>query len=266
MGDEEEQSAAGEEKGGTDVGYGKVKVHIAERQMPMVGMMFSGIIFLISVCVLPKTAKYWAYGVALGSVTIAFALIGVLLAIKKEINDKVGMWNCYFLFLWCFIGACIFTFSGPARFQTTSNGYFSAWGMAVFSIMSLGVTANQMTGTVSGMGSLLGLFACSVIVLIASIDEVQVKGSTYWNEAIFALVLSCATLCVAGGFWFKDRNKEEGGKDWIKFFVLGFFAICWICEACFVTFRGPFVSTGNGYFGSWGGAVTSVFATMGALS
>lgn len=263
MGGDEEtpEQAANAQEAGTDVGYGKYKVHIAEKQLPMVGTLFAGVVFLVAILTLGRSAKWWAYGVSLGSVTIVFSIVGLLLAMWKGLNDKVGMFNSYFLFLWCFVGACIFTFAGP--FQVTSNGYFSAWGMAMFSVMGVGVSANQMSQSVSGMGSLLGLLACSIIVLIAAIEPIQ--NWYYRNESIYALTLACVSILVAGGFWFKDRNSE-GGKDMVKFFVLGFFAICWIVEACLVTFRGPFRETGNGYFGSWGGAVTSVFATMGALS
>lgn len=263
MGDGDEEAPVSESpKGGVSAGVGKYKVHIADKQLPMVGMLFSGMVFLIAIATLGKGAKYWAYGISLGSVTMFFSIVGVLLAMKQELNDKVGMFNAYFLFLWCFIGACIFTFAGPIVFRVTSNGYFAAWGMAIFSIMAVGVTSSQMTQSVSDMGSLLGLLASSVIVIIATIDPVQ--GGGYRNESIYALTLACVTVLVAGGFWFKDR-QSEGGKDMVKFFVLGFFALCWIVEACLVTFRGPFQATGNGYFGSWAGAVTSVFASMAAL-
>eukprot|EP00566_Odontella_aurita_P021730 CAMPEP_0113559956 /NCGR_PEP_ID=MMETSP0015_2-20120614/19175_1 /TAXON_ID=2838 /ORGANISM="Odontella" /LENGTH=217 /DNA_ID=CAMNT_0000461631 /DNA_START=153 /DNA_END=803 /DNA_ORIENTATION=- /assembly_acc=CAM_ASM_000160 len=209
----EEAPAQGEEKGGVSAGYGKYKVHIAQKQLPLVGMLFSGMVELIAISVIGRSAKYWAYGISLGAVAMSFAIIGLLLSLSKRLNDKVGMFNSYFLFLWCFIGALVMTFWGPPRFQVTSNGYFASWGMAMFSIMGVGVTANQVTESVSGMGSMLGLLASSVIVLIATIDTIH-NLLPYRNEAIFALSLACVTLCVTCGFVLKDRNREGGGKDW----------------------------------------------------
>eukprot|EP00567_Pseudictyota_dubia_P007431 CAMPEP_0197441092 /NCGR_PEP_ID=MMETSP1175-20131217/7447_1 /TAXON_ID=1003142 /ORGANISM="Triceratium dubium, Strain CCMP147" /LENGTH=87 /DNA_ID=CAMNT_0042971319 /DNA_START=126 /DNA_END=385 /DNA_ORIENTATION=+ len=85
MGDEEEQAPANES--GYSAGIGKYKVHIAQKQLPHLGMMFSGMVFLIAICVLGRGAKYWEYGVALGSVTMFFSIVGLVLALKSEWNS-----------------------------------------------------------------------------------------------------------------------------------------------------------------------------------
>lgn len=234
------------------------KIHVSDAQVPMVGMFFCGLILLVAVLVPGKGLKFWAYGVSVASVAMVFALIGFGLTFSEDLNEKVGKFNAIFLFLWCFIGACILTFSGP--FLTTGNGYFASWGLAVSSILGVGVTGSEAKSVVGKMGALLGLGASSVVVLIASAQYVK-EGNPYRNASIYALCLACITVFVVG--FFQRCGDKSGGKV-VKVTTLGFFAINWVVMACIVTFDGPFLTTGNGYFGSWGGAITSVLATMAA--
>ena len=60
--------------------------------------------------------RYWAYGIAVASVAMFFSLVGFFV----RSNNQIAMYNNYFLFLWCFIGACFMTFGGP--FKDTGNG------------------------------------------------------------------------------------------------------------------------------------------------
>jgi len=269
MGDEEiaevpEAAVGNSPQGGVSAKVGKYKIRIAEKQLPYVGMLFSGIVLLIAATSDGKLANYPVYSIVLSSVTMFLSIFGILLTTKQELNDKVGSYNSFFLFLWCFIGACIMTFH-PGPFQFTGNGYFGSWAMAIFSMMGVGITADELKKSDPGTGgSMLGLGASSIVVIIAS--SIAIRDDTlYRNELIYALCVSSITLLFVGGLWFKDRGSE-GGKDIMKFSFLAFFALLWIVEACLVTFRGPFLLTGNGYFGSWGGAVCSVFASMAALN
>ena len=47
--------------------------------------------------------------------------------------------------------------------------------------------------------------------------------------------------------------------------LFGLLSVAWIVEACLVTFNGPFIYTGNGYFASWAAAATSSMAACAAL-
>jgi predicted ferric reductase len=239
----------------TEGGMTIAKVHITDSQVPMVGMFFTAVILLVAVLVPGKDIQNWAYGVSVASVTMVFSLVGFLLALKEELNDKIGKFNAYFLFLWCFIGACILTFGGP--FTNTGNGYFAAWGMAICSIVGVGVTGEEAKTILGKMGALLGLGASSIVVIIAIIPEI--RDWNYRNAGIYALVVAICSLLIVAVF-----QKKEGMQK-VKFITLAFFAILWILLAAFVTFDGPFLITGNGYFGSWAGAITSVMATMAAL-
>lgn len=250
----QEPATGASAQSGVDVGVGKFKIHVSDRQLPLVGVFFAGMVLLIAVCVSAQGVKYYSYGISVAVVAMFFSLLGFMLTFDDNLNDKFAKWNYYFLLVWCFIGACILTFSSP--FTVTSNGYFASWGLVIFCLMGVGLSGDSMTLSMVGLGSLLGLGVSAIIVIVASAFEVD---GFYRNESIYALVVACLTVIIVAIF------APEKGIPGTKFYVLLFFSILWIVLACLVTFRGPFLVTGNGYFGSWGGAVTSVFATMSAL-
>lgn len=238
---------------------------VSQLQLPFAGMFFSAMVLIIAVNT-PSSAKgtrkYWEYGNALAAVTMFFSLLGFLMAMKNEGKVKTaGRINAIFLFLWCFVGACLMTF-GQGPFLVTSNGYFSSWAMAVFSVQGAGISSAAMKKGITTMSSELGLFTSAVIVLVSCIDWVSNSGE-YKGESIYALVLSAVTIVLILIFLCMERGNR-GDPSRFKWIILACFAAMWIVEACLVTFRGPFVVTGNGYFGSWGGALTSVYATNAA--
>jgi hypothetical protein len=243
---------------GVSVGVGKFNMHVSDRQLPLVGVFSAAMVLLIAVCVSAKGAKNYAYGISVAVVAMFFSLLGfMLLTLADNLNNaKFANWNYYFLSIWCSVGAFILTFSGP--FTVTSNGYFASWGLVIFSLMGVGLSGNSMKQSVVGLGPLLGLGVSAIIVIFASANEID---GFYSNESIYALVVACLTVIVVAIFFAPPEKVIPG----TKFYFLLLFSILWIVLAFLVTFRGPFLVTGNGYFGSWGGAVTSVFATMSAL-
>jgi hypothetical protein len=159
-----------------------------------------------------------------------------------------------FLFVWNFIGTCTITFGGP--FKTTSNGYFAAWGIVFFAIMALGVTATQIREEFhSTLGSLMGILASSVVLIVAIIWQ---GFDWHKNELIYAIVVAALSIPMALGLAHRNATTT------LDVVALAVCAILWIVAACLLTFSGPFIVTGNGYFSSWFGAVTSVFAVMAA--
>merc|ERR1719263_2368639 len=115
-----------------------------------------------------------------------------------------------------------------------------------------------------GHGCLLGLVASSIIVIIASTDFLG-PNSFHRYEAIYAMVVSCITLIVFVTFLLEERRKmnlrktrgeHQGGygTSIFKIVGLGLFAVLWVALAFVATFRGPFLTTGNGYFAVWAGA------------
>ena len=233
---------------------------VSEAQAPFIGVFASASVLLIALTSenreTLKLSKYWEYGVSIAVISMFFALVGSVFC-RMEGLKKHNVYNSYFLILWNFIGACIMTFGGP--FKSTGNGYFASWGMSVFSILTLEDTAKHAVTAVKGYESLVGMFLSSFVVLLAvTIDGVS---DTHRSEAFFALVVACFTIVVCVGLKLMTASIRDGK---VTFAILAVFAAMWIVAACLVTFRGPFVFTGNGYFGSWGGAIAATFAAIDA--
>jgi hypothetical protein len=227
----------------------------------MVLMFFCAVILLVAVVVGYNKGRLadarYGYSVAVPSVSMVLSAVGFGLTFSEEKNATLGKYNAHFLFVWNFIGACILTFGGP--FTQTGNGYFAAWGLVVASMIAVGVTGSEAKSVVGRMGALLGLGASSIVVMIAIIPYLSSKDA-YRNSEIYAVTVACCSIVVVIVY-----QKFIKGGGMVKFLVLAFFAILWIVLACIVTFEGPFLTTGNGYFGSWGGAITCTLAAMAAL-
>lgn len=115
--------------------------------------------------------------------------------------------------------------------------------------MALGFTASAFQTSVKGLGALMGLLASSIIVIIALID--WVGGGLFRGESIYAMVVACITVLLVLVHIYKEKKEGDGdGGGMVMGVLLAFFAALWLVMACLVTFRGPFIATGNGYFAS----------------
>ena len=127
--------------------------------------------------------------------------------------------------------------------------------------MTLGMKANAFGSRVKYLGAVMGLITSSFIVIVATIAPI--RDNMYKSEAVYALVLACVTS--ASVLLILAMDKKGGSRSVMAYFgVLTILAICWIVEACLVTFRGPFEATGNGYFASWAAAATCSMAAFAA--
>lgn len=277
----------------------KVPTQLTQEQKGYCGMMISAIIQLIAITSPDKKLNYvYVYGITLGSVTLILSLIGLAVGAIERIDHKAKLFFAYFVFCWNFIGVSLFflkmflalislermfnlfllfvqqasfmTFGSNAPFNSTGNGYFGSWGMALFSILVIDVSFDKIkkSATATGMGAQFGLFVSSLIVLIAAcsilVDGRIVTGDQPYNIAIFAVTLSSISVIAMAGIIFcgvRGQN-EESKPNPIFFLVWVVLCICWIFEAFYATFRGPFTETGNGYFGSWAAAFSALFATI----
>lgn len=142
------------------------------------------------------------------------------------------------------------------------QGYFASWATVVTAAMALGFTASAFQTSVKGLGALMGLLASSIIVIIALID--WVGGGTFQTESIYAMVVACITVVLVLAHIYKEKKEGDGdGGGMVMFGVLAFFSVLWLVLACLVTFRGPFIATGNGYFASV--SVIIIYVGMHAL-
>jgi len=236
-------------------------LNLDEHQVPMAGILFSAIIFLIAIMSKegPDKYGYLVYGIFLSMVAMVLSSLALGFTYKPELvqdNPSGPKRMNQFLFAWNFIGACVMTFgSGP--FVVTSNGYFAVWGMSIFALYGIGVSFD----TFKTAGSMMGHMAASAVVIIALASDIESLES-FKGESIFGIILAClSTALVAFQVRSEGRGKEGLDKK-ILCPVTVVFAIMWIVAASIMTFRGPFILTSNGYFASWGGAVTALFIAI----
>lgn len=147
----------------------------------------------------------------------------------------------------------------------TGNGYFAAWTVAYASALTIGMNTDEVGTFVKELGSVMGLLISSVVVIIACAPPIR-DDVPNQSEAIYAMILAIVTAVIILGFMMMDMWKDWKMPNMMNYLVYGVLAGCWIIEACLVTFRGPFVVTGNGYFGSWAGAATSTWTAFQALN
>jgi len=236
---------------------------INDVQFPLVLVLATSFVLLLSVITWEGNMSSRAYAIAVTVLSLVLSLSYLFLTILKEIiYTTYGKHMTHLLFIWNFTGASFLTFSSP--FTTTGNGYFAAWGCVAASAIAMGFTGDAFRSRIEGLGLLLGLCVSAAIVVIALIDYVGSDGSSR-NESIYAMIVSIFTIIfVVGGIYYERKLSQEPPK-WIlrvKFGILAFLALLWLVLACLVTFRGPFVTTGNGYFASWVGAACVWYASF----
>ena len=137
--------------------------------------------------------------------------------------------------------------------------------MVVFSLMALGVTKDKAIEATEGIASMLGLFVSSILLLTALVTEDNFnRDNEVFGHMVFGTVVSAITLPIAG--FFIHHHKKTGMLHSAQFMVMVPLCTAWLVAPNLLTFVGPFLTTGNGYFATWAGAITSVYATMAALS
>lgn len=245
-------------------------VALDANQFPQVVTLVGGMVLLIAL-----GAEYdWDFGgsyrgYALSISIIAMALsFGNLVALKmaKDVYETHGSHVHSLLFCYNFVGACFLTFEKP--FTATSNGYFASWTLVYGSAMSLGMKRAGLGSRIRGLGSIAGLLASALVVVIATIKPIRDSGKGIYDdvqgEAIYALILACLTFFVTSMIMIQDKRGNDVDSK-LYFMLVGALAVAWVVEACLVTFNGPFKDTGNGYFASWAGAATSSMAACVAM-
>jgi hypothetical protein len=232
----------------------KLEVTKENGMLPVLGVFCAALVLLVASInyTATMTPSMGIYSKCVSSVSMALSFI--LLARIKQLK-ATSIFIRYFLFLWSFVGGCVLTF-GFGPFAHTGNGYFCVWAMTIFSFLSLGINFDSVKSTVAEHSSPLATLGfCSFVVFLAVLPFL---GSNYHWESIFSLMVSALTMIIVGIFVFKNHRNSKLPDG--AFHVLVFLSIVWIFTAGIVTFRGPFLVTGNGYFASWGGAIIGVVA------
>jgi len=256
------------ETGETPAGSG-VGDYLTGAAFPMVGSFVAGAILVVAVSTgVSNTggdASWYGWGIAAGAIAMVVGVVGAIL-LRMQGLEAVNHGLSWFLCVWNLAAAISLTFWGPTILRFTGNGYFACWAMAMCGVMAVGVNSGQVKDAASGVGATIGLLVASVVLIIAMAD------SDYYNALnpnrsgnIFGITWACLTALTVLIFLFlAQRGMPIVG--WPGAVVFGVFALGWIVAASLLTFRGPFTLTGNGYFASWGGAVTSVMAAVQAVA
>ena len=240
---------------------GEYDIAISSSKVPLLGVMASSIVTLIALIVkdVNKNSKhYWRYGIVLCLVSFFVALLS--LVFPSRFTNVIRPAN-YFIFAWNFVGACIMTFHG-GPFIKTGNGYFGSWGSVIFSAMAADPPGTYTSRPLlDKMNAMLDLGAAATVVLISLADYLKNEfDKEYEGETIYALVVTILTICAVGLFSF--RYWWKGSRSCFESQILITFSILWIIGSSALTFSGPFLETGNGYFASWMTAIMSFRAAL----
>lgn len=223
---------------------GEYDIAIPDSKFTLLAVMASSIIFLVAILMNEKR-NYRDYGISLSIVSLIVAIVSFITPNKCTF---VIQSFSYFLLIWTFVGACIMTFEdGP--FVKTGNGYFASWGCAYFSALAVPILHK--------MNTILTMGATTTVVLISLTIYLKddYKNESYEGETIYAMTIAILTICA--GILFSFKYWRKGSRSCFESQILIVFSFLWIIEACAVTFSGPFLITGNGYFASWATAILS---------
>ena len=267
-------SGSGEEGGDGDehyttYGFGGYQYTVHNRMIPYIGQMIAAIVLFLAITTLKKGAvdvKNEGFGIAACIIALILAIGGLALVRNAPLAENViGTYPyvgtmtylgglSYLMFVWWFLTASILTFSGP--FLVTSNGYFASWIGVACATVSIGITPEAMKSQASSLGYLNGVWVASII-LICAVPSYIGKGKDYHGESVYALIVGVLSLfCVMMLSFYPDLLGSS-----IRFQSFIMFSIAnWVVMACIVTFRGPFIDTGNGYFSVWVGAILCCMA------
>jgi len=234
---------------------GTYTVNVSDRQITYVGQLIAAPILILALS-MPSYIQHYGYGLTVAIIAIIMSGGGLYLIKNPDLHDQqltalpilgpinVGRAVSLFLFLWWAIAAGVLTFDAP--FTITGNGYFATWAGFFSAAMGIGITHHNFKST----DNFIRLAACA-LVLICAVPE-TLNGSNY-SEGVYALTLASLTLA----FCILVLSFREMVAAYM-FPITMCLALFWVIEAALVTFRGPFLDTGNGYFASWGAAFFSV--------
>jgi len=202
-----------------------------------------------------------AYGVAVGTVSLAAALLFILIQKGGNTSEGTVRMFAHFFVLWWLPGVAILTFSGPPRFITTGNGYFACWAAFFASCAFLHQESEayrgrwaQFLGAFGGReAGRRGLLLAASLVVMWEASAVCAKragpnGTNCADE--FGWAVACGTISFAVMLAYHIPSTAGHLQPHNKLVAYCLF-VWWVFGVGFLTFKGPFVTTGNGFFGAW---------------
>mmetsp|Transcript_17577 Transcript_17577/g.33339 ORF Transcript_17577/g.33339 Transcript_17577/m.33339 type:complete len:370 (-) Transcript_17577:286-1395(-) len=238
----------------TKVTFGEYEFVFPKEKFPLLKVMGCAVVLLVSIFIDEGIySSNYRYGIILAVVAFLSAIIGVVIPSKK------AMFLNYFISVVTYAGACLNTID-PGPFVQPGNGYFAAWGLAIYS-----ASAANPPGSLKRIifHTTLTLGAAALVVLLSLLPILKdgVTGHEQEWEIYVAIGGSALTLVVVGVFLsLKLYNWQARTNLYGESIVHSVLAVMWLGVACIVSYRGPFKLTGNGYFASWFACFTAIKA------
>jgi hypothetical protein len=201
----------------------------------------------------------YGYQVAVATISAFIALVSALLYYFGALKSKMAReLISLFQFLWWTAGVIVLTFFGSFQFTDFANGYFGSWASFIIAALLLMSVSDHFTtaadrATHSVRKPLLFLIAASAVEMGAAIGPCSPRAyCTRYNA--FAIALGSISLFISIVLFFIAPKVSLTVLRIIGVFLV----LWWVVGMAVVTFGGPFVSTGNGYFAS----LAAVFASF----
>lgn len=114
---------------------------------------------------------------------------------------------------------------------------------------TLGITTEAVKSSAGTLGFSNALMLASIIQLCAVASEL----GSQWS-ATYSLIICILTALLIMGLQYAGTTYA--------FYAYVLFSILWVLLAILVTFKGPFVETGNGYFSAWLGCLACIYGAI----
>ena len=203
-----------------------------------------------------------------------FALVGALLsalvvaAILLRAAQIPPAWRTVMVILLCLLWITLVwfcTFAGP--FGITGNGYFSAWLGGGCSLLALLMEAkrSEADSSVADMRAAAARHLLLLVGIASLVVCISAAGARH-GLPLFALVVGGVSLALVSTVFVHRAVKEEEasalasavgctvrGTAYSHHALLAaFLTIWWAVGAVVITFAGPFTTSSNAYFATWG--------------
>lgn len=222
-----------------------------------------------------KEEYMWA--VLVGGISMFLNIVffaGIYMNVSVLANNV--QYFAVFMMIWWGFGVAICTFNEP--FTTTGNGYFATWGSAIISVYFAQITFAKLnaclgkafTSAMTGNKErrvlmLIMIFSWTLVYACIQSDAVDIDSSTFeieeytseelWGIACGSTVGGIITLYML----IKTLKASMVANPNIVKYMSYFFTIMWLFGVGVLTFQNPFLTTGNGYFTSWGAFLASIY-------
>jgi len=228
----------------------------------LMGEFAAGVILIIAVTAkenFDQVLTNWEYAIVAGSVGAVLACVGLFLLSSTrgeyhlfnapmlgEINVTTLL--ALFLLLWWGVAVTVLTFQRP--FNVTGNGYFATWAGGLSALGGIGSTLPKLKESArAAFGFLLGLLVCALTVgFELAVGDINISQNAM--GVILGLIVSVLAFFVVMNLILLDIYGSPAEANVRRALLVTVF-ILWGGTAAWLTFTGPFVVTGNGYFGLW---------------